>query len=237
MRAEVGSDFVEVCSPHSFRGTPPDQLGPIVQSGATAAIVSVNGAAVGVLGLTDQIRADAAESVAALTALTSSSPVLLTGDNAPAAGRVARDVGIREVHAALLPEQKVEAVQALQSAGHRVLVVGDGVNDAPAMAAACASVAMGAGADLTLQTADGVTVHDELHTIPTVIGLARQARRVVMANLAIAGSFLAVLVVWDLFGQLPLPLGVAGHEGSTLLVALNGLRLLTNRSWRAAASR
>ncbi|BDB43056.1 putative cobalt/nickel-exporting P-type ATPase [Mycobacterium kiyosense] len=237
VRAEVGSDFVEVCSPHSFRGTPPDQLGPIVQSGATAAIVSVNGAAVGVLGLTDQIRADAAESVAALTALTSSSPVLLTGDNAPAAGRVARDVGIREVHAALLPEQKVEAVQALQSAGHRVLVVGDGVNDAPAMAAACASVAMGAGADLTLQTADGVTVHDELHTIPTVIGLARQARRVVMANLAIAGSFLAVLVVWDLFGQLPLPLGVAGHEGSTLLVALNGLRLLTNRSWRAAASR
>jgi cobalt/nickel-transporting P-type ATPase D len=125
-------------------------------------------------------------------------------------------------------------VRELQAAGHRVLVVGDGVNDAPAMAAACSSVAMGAGADLTLQTADGVTVRDELRTIPTLLGLARQARRVVFVNLAVAGSFITVLVLWDLFAQLPLPLGVAGHEGSTLLVALNGMRLLTNRAWRAA---
>jgi cation-transporting P-type ATPase D len=203
-------------------------------SGATAAVVVVNGVAAGVLGLTDEIRVDAAESVAALTALTAAPPVLLTGDNGCAAGRVARNTGITDVRAALLPEQKVEAVRELQAAGHRVLVVGDGVNDAPAMAAACSSVAMGAGADLTLQTADGVTVRDELRTIPTLLGLARQARRVVFVNLAVAGSFITVLVLWDLFGQLPLPLGVAGHEGSTLLVALNGMRLLTNRAWRAA---
>jgi cobalt/nickel-transporting P-type ATPase D len=129
----------------------------------------------------------------------------------------------------------VEAVRGLQASGHRVLFVGDGVNDAPAMAAARTAVAMGAGADLTLQTADSVTVRDELHTIPTIIALAREARRVVNVNLAVAGSFITVLVLWDLFGQLPLPLGVAGHEGSTVLVALNGMRLLTNRSWRAAA--
>ncbi|QLL09581.1 heavy metal translocating P-type ATPase [Mycobacterium vicinigordonae] len=237
VRAVVCDDFVEVCSPQSFRGTPPTTLAPIVQSGATCALVVMNGVAVGVLALTDVIRPDAAESVAALTGLMATPPVLLTGDNAPAAQRVARDAGISDVRAALLPEQKVDAVRALQARGHRVLVVGDGVNDAPAMAVACTSLAMGAGADLTLQTADGVTVRDELHTIPTIIGLARQARRVVTANLVIAGSFLTVLVVWDLFGQLPLPLGVAGHEGSTLLVALNGLRLLTNRTWRAAASR
>ena len=234
VRATVGPEFVEVCSPHSYRGAPLPELACVVESGATAAVVLVNGAAVGVLGLTDQIRADAAESVAALTALTSAPPVLLTGDNGCAADRVARVAGISDVRAALLPEQKVEAVRELQAAGHRVLVVGDGVNDAPAMAAAFSSVAMGAGADLTLQTADGVTVRDELHTIPTLIGLARQARRVVAVNLAVAGSFITVLVLWDLFGQLPLPLGVAGHEGSTLLVALNGMRLLTNRAWRAA---
>ncbi|BBX58174.1 putative cobalt/nickel-exporting P-type ATPase [Mycobacterium shottsii] len=236
VRASVGRDFVEVCSPHSYRGAPLPELAPILEAGATAAIVLRNGFAIGVLGLTDQVRADAAPSVAALTALTSAPPVLLTGDNPCAAQRVAQHAGITDVRAALLPEQKVEAVQALQAGGHRVLVVGDGVNDAPAMAAAHTSVAMGAAADLTLQTVDGVTVRDELHTIPTLIGLARQARRVVIANLFIAGTFISVLVLWDLFGQLPLPLGVAGHEGSTVLVALNGMRLLTNRSWRAAAS-
>jgi cobalt/nickel-transporting P-type ATPase D len=236
VRAAVGRDFVEVYSPHSYRGAPVAQLTAIVESGATAAIVVVNGVAVGVLGLTDQVRSDAARSVASLTALTSAPPVLLTGDNGRAARRVAQQAGITDVRAALLPEQKVEAVRGLQASGHRVLVVGDGVNDAPAMAAARTSVAMGAGADLTLQTADGVTVRDELHTIPTIIGLARRARRTVVVNLSIAGSFITVLALWDLFGQLPLPLGVAGHEGSTLLVALNGMRLLSNQSWRAAAS-
>lgn len=236
VRATVGRDFVEVCSPHSYRGAPLPELAPIVAAGATAAIVVLNGVAVGVLGLTDQVRPDAAESVASLAALTATSPVLLTGDNGCAAKRVAQQAGITDVRAALLPEEKVGAVRDLEASGHRVLVVGDGINDAPAMAAAHASVAMGAGADLTLQTADGVTVRDELHAIPTIIGLARQARQVVTANLVIAGTFITVLVLWDLFGHLPLPLGVAGHEGSTVLVALNGMRLLTNRSWRAAAT-
>lgn len=237
VRATIGRDFVEVCSPHSFRGELPGEVTYLVDTGATAAVVVVNGVAAGVLGLTDQIRSDAVDSVAALTELTSAPPVLLTGDSARAARLVARDTGIVDVRAGLLPEQKVAAVREMQAGGHRVLVVGDGVNDAPAMAAACASMAMGAGSDITLQTADAVTVRDELHTIPTIIGLARQARRVVTVNLALAGSFITMLVLWDLFGQLPLPLGVAGHEGSTLLVALNGLRLLSNRTWRSAAAR
>jgi cation-transporting P-type ATPase D len=88
------------------------------------------------------------------------------------------------------------------------------------------------GADLTLETADAVTIRDELATIPALIALARRARRVVVANLVIAATFITGLVVWDLFGHLPLPLGVAGHEGSTILVALNGLRLLSSRAWR-----
>jgi cation-transporting P-type ATPase D len=162
--------------------------------------------------------------------------VLLTGDNVRAAGRAAGQVGIDDIRADLMPEEKVMAVRQMQADGQRVLVVGDGVNDAPAMAAAHTSIAMGgSGADLTRQTADAVTVRDELSTVPTVVALARRARRVVIANLTIAATFIVVLVVWDLFWQLPLPLGVAGHEGSTVIVALNGLRLLTNRAWRAAA--
>ena len=120
VRASVGSDFVEVCSPHACGGVPLPQLAPILAAGATAVIVLVNGAAVGVLGLTDQIRSDAARSVASLTALTSAPPVLLTGDNARAATRVARQAGITDVRAALLPEQKVHVVRGLQAGGHRV---------------------------------------------------------------------------------------------------------------------
>jgi cobalt/nickel-transporting P-type ATPase D len=96
-------------------------------------------------------------------------------------------------------------------------------------------VAMGRiGADLTLETADAVTVRDELASVPAIIALARRARRIVIANLAIAATFITGLVSWDLFGNLPLPLGVAGHEGSTIIVALNGLRLLSGRAWRKA---
>jgi cobalt/nickel-transporting P-type ATPase D len=234
VRAVVEGHRVEICSPAGF--APLSRLAAIQETGATAVVVWVDGAPAGVLGLADQVRPGAADAVAVLTALTRAPLVLLTGDNAHAAAHVAGRTGITDVRAGLLPEQKVDVVRDLQADGHRVLVVGDGVNDAPAMAAARTSVAMGAaGADLTLQTADGVTVRDELHTIPTIIALARRARRVVIANLTIAAAFITVLVMWDLFGQLPLPLGVAGHEGSTVIVALNGMRLLTNRAWRMAA--
>jgi len=233
--ATVQGRVVEVLSPAAYSGGPLPMLAEIESNGATATVVVVDGGPVGILGFKDRVRVDAADAVRRIGALTSRSPVLLTGDNAQAAARLADEVGIDDVHAGLLPDQKADAVRQLQAENHRVLVVGDGVNDAPAMAVADTSVAMGrTGADLTLDTADVVTIRDELSTIPTVVSLARRARRIVIANLAIAASVITVLVVWDLFGELPLPLGVAGHEGSTILVALNGLRLLGDRAWRTA---
>ncbi|GAB3426757.1 HAD family hydrolase [Flindersiella endophytica] len=200
--------------------------------GMTAVQVTVEHQPVAVLGIVDEPRPEAAVAVDQLAGLTTRPPVLLTGDNLAAAQRLAGPLGIRELRAGLLPEQKVAAVREMQAAGDRVAVVGDGINDAPALAAANAGIAMGgAGADLTLQAADAVVVRDDLSTIPAVIALARRARRVVIANLAIAATFIAVLVAWDLIGHLPLPLGVAGHEGSTVIVGLNGLRLLRNAAW------
>ncbi|WP_370666050.1 heavy metal translocating P-type ATPase [Streptomyces sp. IBSBF 2507] len=200
----------------------------------TTVRVTRDGALLGTLALTDRVRADAAPATAALTALTGTAPALLTGDHAAAAARVADATGITDVRAGLLPEDKVEAVRDRERAGRKVLFVGDGVNDAPALAAAHAGVAMGrAGADLALETADAVVVRDELTAVPAVVRLSRRARRLVVQNLAVAGVFITVLVLWDLIGHLPLPLGVAGHEGSTVLVGLNGLRLLRESAWRA----
>ncbi|CAL9361681.1 heavy metal translocating P-type ATPase [Streptomyces sp. enrichment culture] len=209
--------------------------GELEGGGRTAVLVILDGTPVGVLGIADRLRPDAAATVASLASLTGTAPVLLTGDNPRAAARLAAEAGVEDVRAGLLPEEKVGAVRELETAGRKVMVVGDGVNDAPALAAAHTGVAMGrAGSDLALETADAVIVRDELVTVPAVISLSRQARKLVVQNLVIAGVFIAGLVVWDLAGHLPLPLGVAGHEGSTVIVGLNGLRLLRESAWRKA---
>ncbi|GAA4786828.1 heavy metal translocating P-type ATPase [Streptomyces sanyensis] len=205
------------------------------EEGRTAVVVTLDGRPAGVLGIADRLRPEAATATRALAELTGRTPVLVTGDNPRAAARLAAEVGITDVRAGLLPQDKVAAVRGLQDRGAKVLAVGDGVNDAPALAAAHTGIAMGrAGSDLALETADAVVVRDELATIPTVVNLSRRARTLVVQNLVIAGTFIAVLVAWDLVGTLPLPLGVAGHEGSTVLVGLNGLRLLADGAWHRA---
>lgn len=207
------------------------------ESGRTAVLVVVDGTPAGLLGIADRLRPDAAATVASLARLTGSAPVLVTGDNPRAAAHLAAEAGIDDVRAGLLPQDKLDAVRELERAGRKVLVVGDGVNDAPALAAAHTGIAMGrAGSDLALETADAVIVRDELAAVPATVALSRRARRLVVQNLVIAGVFIAGLVVWDLAGDLPLPLGVAGHEGSTVLVGLNGLRLLREGAWERAAA-
>jgi heavy metal translocating P-type ATPase len=246
VRANVAGRWVAVGSPahllteqdHKRGSASAAMVAELESSGQTAVVVCVDGRVAGVLGLVDRLRADATEAVARITALTGAAPLLLTGDNPRAAARLAAQAGMGEVHAGLLPEDKVETVQAVQAAGEKVLLVGDGVNDAPALAAAHAGMAMGrVGSDLALRTADAVIVRDELSAVPAVIALSRRARRLVTANLVIAAAFITGLVAWDLLGHLPLPLGVAGHEGSTVIVGLNGLRLLAGTAWPRTATR
>jgi len=233
VRARVADCTVEVLSPRAHDGDLLQGVTDLEDGGTTVVVVVVDGVPVGLLGLDDTVRDDAHDAVEAIAAVTSNPPVLLTGDNQRAANRLATPMGIVDIRADLLPDDKVAAIRQLQGDGHRVLFVGDGINDAPAMAAAHTSIAMGRnGADLTLETADAVTIRDELSTIASVVALARRARRVIIVNLAIAAAFITALVAWDLLGNLPLPLGVAGHEGSTIIVALNGLRLLSSRTWQ-----
>ncbi|MFI6438584.1 heavy metal translocating P-type ATPase [Streptomyces sp. NPDC050759] len=229
--ADPGADATAVVD--GPRADAPRAAVPGTEDGDTVVLVTGDGVPLGTLALTDRLRPQAPATTAALTALTGTAPVLLTGDNARAAARVAEATGLVDVRADLLPEGKVDAVRELRDAGRKVLFVGDGVNDAPALAAAHSGIAMGrAGSDLALETADAVVVRDELATVPSVVRLSRAARRLVVQNLVIAGTFITGLVLWDLLGHLPLPLGVAGHEGSTVLVGLNGLRLLRETAWR-----
>jgi heavy metal translocating P-type ATPase len=236
--AVVGGRTVAVGAPARLVDDAVGTAAELEESGRTAVLVLVDGSPAGLLGIADRLRPDAAATVASLARLTGTAPVLLTGDNPRAAAHLASEAGIDDVRAGLLPQDKLAAVQEMESAGRKVLVVGDGVNDAPALAAAHTGIAMGrAGSDLALETADAVIVRDELAAVPATVALSRRARTLVVQNLVIAGVFIAGLVVWDLAGDLPLPLGVAGHEGSTVLVGLNGLRLLREGAWQRAAAR
>ena len=156
--------------------------------------------------------------------------VMLTGDSRLVAERVALDLGIEEVHGELLPEDKVEhlrSIRAEMNARGRLAVVGDGVNDAPALATADIGLAMGGvGADAALETADVVVLNDDLRVVPWALTLARRVRRVMYQNLFFAMTVIAALALLALAGVIPMGVGVIGHEGSTLIVVANSLRLL-----------
>ena len=247
-RAIVRAAHANVSAATSFRALPGrgvegvigGQLVRVIQADAehedifgTVVDVFVDDHLAGTITLEDALRPDAATTIARIGAITSHPVHLLTGDNRCTAADIAARIGITEVHSRLLPAEKAAAVRRLEDDGIQVLVVGDGVNDAPALASATIGIAMGRhGSDLALETADAVVIRDDLSTIPSAIELSRSAHRFIVANLIIAGTFIAVLVIWDLIATLPLPLAVAGHEGSTVIVGLNGLRLLRERAWR-----
>ncbi|MFI8566403.1 heavy metal translocating P-type ATPase [Rhodococcus sp. NPDC078407] len=236
--ATVDGRVITVTKPEAAQHDTESSAGRIAArreaEGMTAIVVHVDEEAIAVIGLVDIVRAGADTTVADLERLAGTRAVLLTGDNDRVARAVAARAGIVDVRAGLLPQNKAEAVTQLQNDGRdRVMLVGDGVNDAPAMATADIGVAMGSrGSDLALDTADAVLIRDDLGALASVVALSRRAHRIVVANLVIAASFIVVLVAWDLIGTLPLPIGVAGHESSTVIVALNGMRLLSSRAWK-----
>ncbi|MFZ4483412.1 MAG: heavy metal translocating P-type ATPase [Chthoniobacterales bacterium] len=182
-----------------------------------------------VFALADTIRPEARSIAAQLHALGVKKVVMLTGDQKAVARAIAEEAGIDEFRAELLPADKVQVIRQLKEEG-TVMMIGDGVNDAPALAVANLGVAMGAaGSDIAMETADVVLMGDRLENIATLVGMARHARRVLQQNLTFASAVILVLVAAALGFALPLPIGVIGHEGSTVLVCLNGLRLLVYR--------
>jgi Zn2+/Cd2+-exporting ATPase len=183
--------------------------------------------ALGVLAFADTLRPDAAAVIRRLRDLGIERIVMVTGDNQAVAERIAAEAGVDEVYAEVLPERKVEIVRELRERIGPTAMVGDGVNDAPALAAASLGIAMGAaGTDVALETADLVLMSDDLDRIAYALALSRRTRQTLMVNLGVAFGVIAVMVASILAVGLPLPLAVVGHEGSTVLVSLNGLRLL-----------
>ncbi len=181
----------------------------------------------GVIGMADALRPDAANVVRELKAAGVERVIMLTGDNRRVAERIAAATGVDEARAELMPEDKVAAVRDIRERYGPVAMVGDGVNDAPALAAATLGIAMGAaGTDVALETADVVLMADDLKNIPYVLRLSRATRRTLIVNLGFALAMIALMLVAIFWRDLPLPLAVIGHEGGTVLVSLNGLRLL-----------
>ena len=196
-------------------------------AGKTVVWVAQAGDLLGLIAVADIVRPTAAQAVARLKQVGVEQVVMLTGDNPRTASSIAEQIGVDQVYAELLPEDKVDVIRQLQQQYQTVAMVGDGINDAPALAQATVGIAMGAaGSDVALETADIVLMGDRLERLEHAIRLGRRAQRIVKQNIVFALSFVVVLLILNFAGNITLPFGVLGHEGSTVLVTLSGLRLL-----------
>jgi len=196
-------------------------------AGKTVVWVAYNREVLGLIAVADTVRPAAATAIAQLKKLGVEQIVMLTGDNARTAHGIADQIGVDQIYAELLPEDKVEVIRHLQNQYQTVAMVGDGINDAPALAQASVGIAMGAaGSDVALETADIVLMGDRLERLEHAIRLGRRTQAVVKQNIVFALSFVVILLMLNFAGNMTLPFGVLGHEGSTVLVTLSGLRLL-----------
>ena len=197
--------------------------------GKTVVWVSYAGEILGIIAISDTPRPNAAATIKRLKDLGVEQIVMLTGDNERTAKSVAQQLSIDEVYAELLPEDKVSLIRRLQRQYQTVAMVGDGINDAPALAQSSVGIAMGvAGSDVALETADIVLMADRLEKLEQAIILGRRSQRIIKQNIIFALSFIVLLLIANFMGNITMPLGVIGHEGSTVLVTLSGLRMLRN---------
>jgi len=203
-----------------------DKLAGLSAQGQTAILVGEDERVVGLLALADELRPGALKMVEELHALRIRPLVMVTGDHPEVARKIAQQLNLDEAHAGLLPDEKLRVVKQLARENGAVGMVGDGVNDGPALATAHIAVTLGQASDVALEVADVVLVTNDLSRLPYAIKLARKARRVVIQNLVLASCVILCGVPLALWGIITLPVGVIMHEGSTLVVVANGLRLL-----------
>lgn len=195
------------------------------QEGKTVVYVSDENGILGLIALKDTLRQ---ETIAAIRELQSLGieAIMITGDNKQTAKAIAAESNIKEYYASCLPETKVETIKQLKEKYGTVAMVGDGINDAPALATASIGVAMGEGTDVALETADVVLMKSELSRLAQAVRLSKRMNRIVKQNVIFSLTVIMLLICSNFLQFLALPLGVIGHEGSTILVILNGLRLL-----------
>jgi Zn2+/Cd2+-exporting ATPase len=198
----------------------------IAATGKTIVWVAIDDELCGAIALADALRPEAMALVSVLQQM-GIAQIMLTGDRHQSANAIAQQLGITQVHAELLPEDKVNLIKQLQSQYRAVAMVGDGINDAPALAVADIGIAMGiSGSDVALETADVVLMTDSLDKLVVAISLGRRTQRIINQNIVFALACICLLLVSNFLGAINMPLGVFGHEGSTVLVTLSGLRLL-----------
>jgi Cd2+/Zn2+-exporting ATPase len=207
------------------------QVQTLEDQGKTTMLVYQDQSLVGVIAVADVIRPETEKTIARLKALGVGKSIMLTGDNARVAAYIAGQAGLSDIRADLMPEDKLTAIRSLVQEYSEVAMVGDGVNDAPALANSTVGIAMGgAGTDVALETADVVLMGDDLSKLPFAVGLGRASRSVIIQNLVIALGVIIILIGTSVTGLVGIGIAVIFHEGSTVVVVLNSLRLLGYRS-------
>ena len=235
IKATLGSDKVYIGNLDLFESLdekkPSEEIEEKVKSlesdGNTTMLIRQNDSYIGIIALMDTPREEAKNTLAQLKKIGIKRMIMLTGDNQKVADAVAKEIGLTDAWGSLLPEEKVEAIKKLKEKESKVAMVGDGVNDAPAMANSTVGIAMGAaGSDVALETADIALMADKLETLPFAIGLSRKAKGIIRQNLWMSLGIVALLIPATVFGFANIGIAVLIHEGSTLVVVFNALRLL-----------